>query len=388
MSAPSLQRYESAGRRQGIDPTTLQNVLAALARLRATDARITPVLTLRHFAALTDLPYMFLRRTVGRRANHGYRFVYLKKRIPGRSTTRMISIPPPSLASAQSWLVENVLRYTSPHPASFAFHPESSPVQAAEQHPNTKWLLKVDIEDFFHSVSEGMVSAIFSQLGFPKLLSFEFARLCTIAVDRGANKNPPTHTSPIEFYKSEFEGFLPQGAPTSPMLANLAMMKADAALAALAAQAGFRYSRYADDLAFSVDNDRSITDMHALKSEVFRILNEAGFRHNRRKTVIRGPGTRRIVLGMLVDGGNPRLSSEFKDNIRLHLHYLSSQKHGPAQHALARKTGVSSIYHHVRGLIAWAVQVEPRFGYTALEKFRSVNWPLVQPQGAEDEWGE
>ena len=300
----------------------------------------------------------------------------------------MISIPPPSLASAQRWLVENVLRYTSPHPASFAFHPESSPVQAAEQHPNTKWLLKVDIEDFFHSVSEGMVSAIFSHLGFPKLLSFEFARLCTIALDRGTDKNPSPHPGPIEFYKNEIEGFLPQGAPTSPMLANLAMMKADADLAALAAQTGLRYSRYADDLAFSTDTDRSITDMHTLKRQVYRILNDAGFRHNQRKTVIRGPGARRIVLGMLVDGDRPRLSSEFKDNIRLHLHYLSSEKHGPAKHALARKTGVSSIYHHVRGLIAWATQVEPRFGRNALDKFRSVDWPLIQPQEMEDEWGE
>ena len=137
MSAPSPQRYASGARRHGIGAVTLENALAAFARIRATDPRITPVLTLRHFSILTDLPYLFLRRTVARRGHEKYRFVLLKKRIPGRSTKRMISIPPLSLAIAQRWLVDHVLRYAPVHPASFAFHPQSSPVQAAEQHPNT-----------------------------------------------------------------------------------------------------------------------------------------------------------------------------------------------------------------------------------------------------------
>lgn len=388
MSAPSPQRYESGGRRQGIDQTTLRHALAALARIRATDPRITPVLTLRHFSVLTGLPYQFLRRTVARGAHVGYRFVYLKKRIPGRSTMRMISIPPQSLAIAQRWLVDHVLRYTQTHPASFAFHPDSSPVHAAEQHPNTKWLLKVDIEDFFHSVSEGTVSAIFARLGFPKLLAFEFGRLCTIAVDRGPGRNPAPRAEPIAFYASNFEGFLPQGAPTSPMLANLAMLQTDTALARYAEAQGFRYSRYADDLAFSSDTERSITEMRSLQREVCRLLNEVGFKPNLRKTVIRGPGTRRIVLGMLVDGPSPHLLAEYKDNIRLHLHYLTAPAFGPARHALARKTGISSLYHHVRGLIGWAQQVEPDYGRRALEAFKTVDWPFVQPRQIEEDWDE
>lgn len=386
MSAPSPQRYASGGKRQGVDATTLENALAALARIRATDPRITPVLTLRHFSVLTELPYLFLRRTVARRGHAKYRFFLMKKRIPGRSTKRMISIPPQSLAIAQRWLVDNVLRYAPVHPASFAFHPESSPVQAAEQHPNTKWLLKVDIEDFFHSVSEGSVYRIFAGLGFPRLLAFEFARLCTIGVDRGTGKNPAPHTGPITFYAVGYEGILPQGAPSSPMLANLAMLKVDTLLARLAQDRGFRYSRYADDLAFSADGERSLTEMRQLQSDVCKILNDGGFRHNLRKTVIRGPGTRRIILGMLVDGPTPRLQRAFKDLIRLHLHYLSSPDYGPSNHALARKSGVSSLYHHVRGLIGWAQQVEPAFGGRALEQFASVDWPPIQPRRIESDW--
>lgn len=388
MSAPSPQRYASVGRRQGVDQATLDNALAALARIRATDPRITPVLTLRHFSVLTELPYLFLRRSVARRGHARYRHVLLKKRIPGRSSKRLISIPPVSLAIAQRWLVDHVLRFAPVHPASFAFHPDSSPVQAAEQHPNTQWLLKVDIEDFFHSVSEGTVSAIFAQLGFPKLLAFEFARLCTLAIDRGPGKNPAPHSGPIALYAHSTEGMLPQGAPTSPMLANLAMVRTDTALADLARARGFRYSRYADDLAFSSDRQRTLTEMHDLQRQVCETLNQAGFTPNHRKTVIRGPGARRIVLGMLVDGPAPRLSQAFRDNIRLHLHYLTSPYFGPAKHALARKTGVSSLYHHIRGLIGWAQQVEPDFGARSLATFRSADWPLVQPRRIEGEWEE
>lgn len=246
--------------------------------------------------------------------------------------------------------------------------------------------MKVDIEDFFHSVSEGTVSAIFAWLGFPKLLSFEFARLCTIGLDRGPGKNPAPHKGPIDFYALGYEGILPQGAPTSPMLANLAMLRIDTLLARLAEERGLRYSRYADDLAFSTDADRSLGEMRRLQRDVCAILNDSGFRHNQRKTVIRGPGTRRIVLGMLVDGPMPRLQRAYKDMIRLHLHYLSSPAYGPAKHALARKTGVSSLYHHVRGLIAWAQQVEPAFGQQALEQFASVDWPPIQPRQIESGW--
>lgn len=377
MPTPGLQRYESIGRRRGIDSETLRNSVATIARIRATDPRITPVLTLRHLSVLTDLPYRFLRETAARARRSRYRFFYMKKRTPGRSIMRMISVPPRKVAALQKWIVDNILSYTPAHEASFAFHPGSSPVHAAEQHPNTKWLLKVDIEDFFHSVAEGTVCRIFSDIGFPRLLSFELARICTVAVDRG-DKNPVPRWPMIQSYESRYEGFLPQGAPTSPMLANLAMLRADIRLAEHAALLGFRYSRYADDLAFSCDRASSFTEMLALKRRVYRVLNEEGFTPNQRKSVVRGPGTRRIVLGMLVDGPSPRLSGEYKDMIRLHLHYLTSTKFGPAAHAKVRRTSVSGLYNHVRGLISWAEQVEPVFGATTLAKFHSIAWPPVQ----------
>lgn len=386
MPAPVPQRYRSEGRRKGVPQDVLANALASIGRIRGTDPRIEPVLTLRHLALLTDVPYRYLRQVVARRAAIGYRTFRLQKRVPGRSRMRTISVPPKSLKEVQRWIVENVIQHVAPHEASYAFHPGSSPYLAAEQHCECSFLLKVDIQDFFHSIGEGSVAAVFEAIGFQKLISFEMARLVTRPIPLSKSAPDPAARWPaIPYYQYPHEGVLPQGAPTSPMLANLVMRHADERLVNLATRMGIRYTRYADDLAFSAPHDSAITlaDVRQCRTQVLRILNEHGFRPNLRKTVIRGPGSRRIVLGMLVDGDRPRLAREFKDNLRLHLHYLTSPSHGPAAHAMARKTGVSSMYHHVRGLISWAECVDPDYAADALALFRTVDWPLVQPRWTE-----
>ncbi len=381
MAAPNPQRYRSQGRREGVDDSVLDSAVATLERVRAVDPRITPVLTLRHLSYLTDTPFLHLRDLVARRAFRPYKFFYLKKRIPGRNRVRMISVPNGTLMAVQRWMVDNILRFTRPHAASYAFHPDCRPYEAAAEHCGCSWLLKIDLEEFFHTVSEGRVAAVFSDLGFPRLLSFELARLTTVARERpGARSAPSVRWPAIPHYQCEHEGMLPQGAPTSPMLANLATFKIDETLSKLAEQYGMTYTRYADDLAFSCGDEIGVERIRRFKRVVLEVLNKSGFRPNHRKTVIRGPGTRRIVLGMLVDSELPRLLQEYKDNIRLHLYYLRSASHGPSAHAASRNTSVSGIFHHVRGLIAWAETVEPDYGASALESFRSVDWPPLGPQ--------
>lgn len=385
MPAPSSQRYRSEGRREGVSETVLDNAVATFERIRAVDPRITPVLTLRHLSHLTDIPFLHLRDLVARRAGRSYKFFYLKKRIPGRHRVRMISVPNRTLMDLQRWIVENILQYTLPHSSSYAFHPHCRPYEAAAEHCGCAWLLKIDLEEFFHTISEGRVAAVFADLGFSNLLSFELARLVTVACERpGSRPDPATRWPAIPYYQCEHEGMLPQGAPTSPMLANLAMLRTDEIICDLAKQHGMKYTRYADDLAFSCDSEKDITHVRRFKRLVLDELNQAGFRPNHRKTVIRGPGTRRIVLGMLVDSDRPRLPREYKDKIRQHLHYLRSPSHGPSAHAAARNTSVSGIFHHVRGLIAWAETVEPDFGSRTLENFRSIDWPPLEPQRIHD----
>jgi hypothetical protein len=369
-----------------VDEAVLDNALAAMRRIRAADPRITPVFTLRHLSYLVDVPFLHLREIVARQDRRPYKTFYLKKRIPGRSRMRMINAPNATLLKIQRWIVDNILRHTSAHEASYAFHPGSRPFEAAEEHCGCEYLLKVDLEDFFHSISEGRIAAVFANLGFPKLLSFELARLVTIGCERpGKRLDPAARWPAIPYYQCRHEGMVPQGAPTSPMLSNLVMFRTDEVLTRLSAAHGMKYTRYADDLAFSCGPGKDLTQVRRFMRLVLGELNDAGFRPNLRKTTIRGPGSRRIVLGMLVDSDRPRLTGEYKDMIRLHLHYLTSSRHGPAVHAAARRTSISGIFHHVRGLISWTQIVEPEFGAAALKRFEAVDWPPIQPDPFRDD---
>ena len=287
MSPPSSQRYRSEGRRLGIDPTTLDRAVAAIERIRDSDPRLTPVLTLRHLSELTETPYGYLRR----RILGEYRHVLLRKRVPGRNRHRLISIPPKHLLEVQQWITRNILRYAQPSYASFAYHPESSPVLAAGEHCGCEWLLKVDIEDFFHRITEGRVLAVFYQLGYPRLLAFELARLTTMP-DEGPSfrQNPAQRWPAIPYYHFDHDGVLPQGAPTSPMLSNLVMRDLDERLVALAAKHGMRYTRYADDLAFSCRKGRNRDHVDRFKRLVLAELSREGFRHKSSKDGNQGAG--------------------------------------------------------------------------------------------------
>jgi RNA-directed DNA polymerase len=374
MTSWSPQRYRFEGERKGIDADVIEASIAVMERIQFVDPRLPIILTLGHFSKHTSSPYSYLRKVVGRKAGR-YKRVLFRKKVPGRSHYREIHIPEPSLLEIQRWIAREILSNTTSHPASFAYHPNSQPVYAASRHCGCKWLLKVDIEDFFHSISEHMVYDVFRSLGYTNLFSFELARITTVVIHENTGDEVSKRWTSIPGYYCPSIGVLPQGAPTSPMLSNLVMKNMDEKLDSLARLYGFKYTRYSDDLAFSTNKDVTRQEVGSFKKKVNRVLLEKGFNPNRRKSVIRGPGSRRIILGILVDSDTPRLSREYKDQLRQHLYYLSSGAHGPAKHANARKMSISTLFHHVRGKIAWAEKVEPRFGAQCLVKFESVDWP-------------
>jgi len=378
MSITTPQRYRALGLEREVDPNVLKNAISAIEQIASVNPQLFPLLSLNHLSHVTGLSYGFLRESVGRRAGR-YRHFYMRKKIPGRRNLRMISVPDRKTRICQRWISENILSVAQPHSSSFAYHPDSNSVWAAQVHVNARWLVKVDVLDFFHSITEHQVYEVFRSLGYARLLSFEMARLCTMANERMPKDraNEKYLDAVIDSYYSPHLGILPQGAPTSPMLSNLVMRGTDRKLTELAAKVGMRYSRYADDIVFSCENDRTRSEINCTKRSILQILNEEGFRPNLRKTVVRGPADRKVVLGLLVDGPRPRLTKEFKDNIRLHLYYLRHPNHGPASHAKSRNTSVSRLHHHIFGLICWARAVDPSYGLEILSEFESVAWPPI-----------
>ena len=255
-----------------------------------TNARLQPVFTLRHLAYLTDCDYGLLRAIVGRSIRNPYRVFRIHKRPypDGQSRYRTICVPAPSLLQVQRWLATNVLNHadSSIHAASKAFAPGCTLLRAAEPHCGAKWLIKVDVQNFFESVSEIAAYRAFRGLGYQALTAFEFARLCTRLGRITLRRLHPQWRSnswrryEIAAYNRNQGriGHLPQGAPTSPMIANIAMLTADEELHALASSWRLTYTRYADDLVFSTaDPDFTRELASSVVRSVYRILGSYGF---------------------------------------------------------------------------------------------------------------
>lgn len=252
-------------------------------------------------------------------------------------------------------------------------------MKCATRHTDAKWLVKMDITDFFGSVNEIQIYRVFRKLGYQALVSFELARICTFRPEVSRRYDQTSWAvwkkrAVISAYQQRHLGRLPQGAPTSPMLSNLFMRPLDDQISALAGEAGLIYTRYSDDLTFSTRGDYDRRRAMDFVSKVSTVLRFAGLTPHPKKTVIVPPGARKVVLGLLVDGSLPRLSREFKNRLRQHIFYL--EKRGSFEHAISREfESLGGLYRHVRGLIDFANMVEPDYAATQLGRFSRVTWP-------------
>lgn len=201
-------------------------------------------------------------------------------RIPKRSGGfREILEPKPELKTRQrsvlAWLMA---RRIAPSPYAHAFVLRRSIATNARPHVGKRVVVRIDVKDFFPSISEGQVAQALVREGLPGGAAREIADLCTA------------------------EGRLPQGAPTSPFLSNVVFKPLDHRLAGLAGRWSQRgtpvaFTRYADDLTFSGNDPRLNQIIHPVRS----ILNEAGFAVNREKTRVYRSSNRQTVTGIVVN---------------------------------------------------------------------------------------
>lgn len=380
------QVYLDAGRVAGHNDTVVKHAAHAGKLLQQRTHGAPPIFTLKHLSLLTGVGYAFLRECVERVGPEPYRRFRIRKRHnpdEKKQRYRIICVPDPRLMAVHRWINTNILQRVSPHTASVAFGKGNNIAEAAANHCASKWLIKLDIVNFFESISEQSVYHVFSRIGYQPLVAFELARLCT-------RLGRPSYTrrfrrwssrsyrfDMITSYQNLNLGHLPQGAPTSPMLANLSMTAFDAVITNIANDFGLAYTRYADDLTLSATSEEfNRGKSRSVIAKIYAKLRKYGFEPNLTKTKISSPGARKVVLGLLVDGVGPQLTKEYRDSIRQHLYYMTHPDIGPVQHANTR--GFRSVYglrNHVRGLIAHATQIDKEYASAAWEKFNLVQWP-------------
>jgi RNA-directed DNA polymerase len=377
----SPQPFAAEARRLGRSEETIAASAAAARTIKQRHVDLPVIFTLSHLAHLAGIAPATVRTYVTRARMPGpYRVFKLKKRptptshAPFRSF-RTICVPEPDLMRLQRWIAQNILATTTPHPASFAYAADRGILKAAEQHCGCTWLVKMDIRSFFDSIGERQVYRVFRRLGYGMLLSFELARICTRPREEEPQKTG--NLLGISGYQQPREGRLPQGAPTSPVLANLAMHKLDQRLSHFAIAQGWVYTRYADDLAFSTKDQSDRHKARQLIGQVKQALSDFGLAPNEAKTVIAPPGARRIVLGLQVDGHVPRLTRDFRNNLETHLYALTATHIGPENHRRAR--GFASLIgmrRHISGLLAYAHYIEPAYASQCYAQFNAVVWPF------------
>lgn len=223
---------------------------------------------------------------------------------------RIIKAPDPYLKHVQSLIniLFQIIFYDKIHYNANGFIMKRGIVRNAVPHVGKRFLLNIDVKDFFPSIQFRRIKTVLSLgpfywLGAKEKLAFFVANLCTC------------------------EGVLPQGAPTSPILSNMVTQRLDRRIAKMCCDRKVKYSRYADDLSFSSNQPVFDEDFIA---EITKIVIEEGFKVNEEKTRVRNGGERQEVTGIVV---NRKLNvpKVFVKKVRAILHNWETRGEGYAQ---------------------------------------------------------
>ena len=195
-----------------------------------------------------------LERTVTAEKLRNYRYLTVAR---GDGLPRVIESPKARLKEIQRWLLHEILDHVPPHDAAHGFTRGRSVISHARLHTHQETVLRLDLKDFFASIAAARVYGIFVTMGYAPSVAHVLTGLSTNTVAQAVWSRIP-RTAERRLVQPRFwlgrqlaTPHLPQGAPTSPALANLAAFRLDRRLTGLARASGLRYSRYADDLTFS-----------------------------------------------------------------------------------------------------------------------------------------
>ena len=236
------------------------------------EAKLPPLLSPTILGIILGIsPKLITAMTRHPRRNYPYsRTFQIPKKSGGKRT---ILAPRRFLKAVQKYILRQILERQPLPLCVTGFVRKRGIVDNASFHVRSRYMLNADIKDFFPSVGEEQVFEVFARLGFPKGMSHVLSRLCT------------------------YEGQLPQGAPTSPYLANLVFSEVDQKIMKLAHSHRLTYSRYADDLTFSGSNPFQDNFL----DELTRIIGRYGFRLNNKKIRFAKPGQAKYVTGFVAD---------------------------------------------------------------------------------------
>jgi retron-type reverse transcriptase len=268
---------------------------------------------------------------------------YITFAIPKRSGgKRLIMAPKRRLKLIQRKLLELLVEKLPVSEHAHAFRRGRSIRTGAEPHVGRRFVLKLDLKDFFPSVTFARVRGLLIASGYSYPVATTLAILMTEA------ERQPVALEGSLFHVPVGERHCVQGAPTSPGICNALLLRLDHRLAGLARKRGLAYTRYADDLSFSGDLDRDAANR--LRCLASRIIGEEGFTVNAAKTRLMGQGNRQTVTGVVVNR-MLGLSRQERRRLRAMAHQLRARNAGENRLDLKAR---------FRGKLAYLSMLNPR----------------------------
>lgn len=308
---------------------------------------------------LIDRDYVF---SLLANTNNKYSKAALPKKTGG---TRIIDIPSPDLKLIQNIIKNLILEDLSENYFTFpsfvtAFIKGRGIFDNAQIHRNKKYILHVDIEDFFGSIHFGRVSGLLRSNLFNLTgpMSFFFADILTL------------------------NGKLPQGAPSSPIISNLIGLKLDKRLLRLSSKHHFTYSRYADDLIFSTNDSKDIENKltNFISSVVDNVIS-SGFNINWNKINVMGPDVRHTVTGL---SNNKRVSttSNFYKTTRAMAHHFYTTNSiivdNISYYGLTQKDRDKAL-HIIQGRLSFINDIEQKNKSLHTHNYSSIEYQAITP---------
>lgn len=283
---------------------------------------------------------------------------------------RLIEIPKPRLKDIQRQILFHILNKVPPHPAAHGFLCERSIRTFVAPHVSRRVVLRMDLQDFFPTFGAARIATFFRIAGYPESVADLLAGLCTTTAPRSLWPNLARGGEYTAAYAARdlySRPHLPQGAPTSPALANMCTYRTDCRLTGLAKSAGAQYTRYADDLAFSGGKDfEKCVDRFSV--HVAAILLEEGFSVNHRKTRIMRQGVRQHLAGTVVNRKTnfPRPDFDLLKAILTNCIRKSPQTQNRADHPDFRA--------HLTGRVAFVESLNAAKGHRLRELLDEISW--------------
>ncbi|MEW9095387.1 MAG: reverse transcriptase family protein [Clostridiaceae bacterium] len=256
---------------------------------------------------------------------------------------RFIIAPSKKLKYRQQWILKNILEKILIDDSAHGFKKNKSIVTNAQQHINKKYIINIDIKDFFPSIGQEKVYEVFKSVGYTEEVARKLAHICC------------------------FGGVLPQGAPTSPCLSNIILKELDIAIKKITLDKEITYTRYADDLTFSANFDITyLTDMIYLEIE------KQGFIPNKAKTNIMQANRPKIVTGLIVSE-KVKVPKKYKRKLRQEIYYC--KKFGVANHLFnIESKRIVNYKEYLYGKAYFIKMVEKELGEKFLEELDSIRW--------------